>query len=93
MEVERRAARISSAGSELAWRVEVTPAAERDLRSLDPHIRKQVVLDILRLEENPRPHGVEKMETKRSSIASTSGQGRTTASFTKFGMRFSSSSW
>ena len=44
--------------------MEVTPAAERNLRKLDPHIRKQVTRDILRLEENPRPHGVEKMETK-----------------------------
>ena len=35
-----------------------------DLRKLDPHVRRQVNRDILRLEENPRPHGVEKMKTK-----------------------------
>lgn len=48
----------------MAYCVEVTPAAQRDLRKLDAHIRKQVNLDLLGLEENPRPHGVEKMETK-----------------------------
>jgi mRNA interferase RelE/StbE len=47
----------------LSYRVEVAPAAERDLRKLDPHVRKQVEKDLLRLEENPRPHGVQKMET------------------------------
>ena len=44
-----------------------TPAAPRSgMRAcrLDPHVRKQVNRDILRLEENPRPHGVEKMETR-----------------------------
>jgi mRNA interferase RelE/StbE len=42
----------------------VTPAAERDIRALDPHIRKHINRDILRLGENPRPQGVEKLETK-----------------------------
>jgi mRNA interferase RelE/StbE len=41
----------------------VTPAAERDLRKLDAYIRKRVEKDLLRLESNPRPHGVEKPET------------------------------
>ena len=34
------------------------------MRKLDPHIRKQVTRDILRLEDNPRPHGVEKLESR-----------------------------
>ena len=42
----------------------MAPAAERYLRKLDPYIRKEVNRDILRLEEDPRPHGVQKMETK-----------------------------
>ena len=52
------------------------PAAERDLRKLDPHVRKQVNRDILRLEENPRPHGVEKMETKEKLYRVYAGPGK-----------------
>ena len=44
--------------------MELSPAAERDVRKLDPHIRKQVTRDILRLEDNPRPQGVERLEAK-----------------------------
>jgi len=35
------------------------------LRSLDPHIRRIVARDLLKLEEDPRPHGVEKLESKQ----------------------------
>lgn len=44
--------------------MEVSAAAAREIRKLDPHVRKQVNLDIARLEDNPRPQGVEKLETK-----------------------------
>jgi mRNA interferase RelE/StbE len=49
-----------------AWSIEVelTPAAKRDIRKLDPHVRKLVNADLLRLEENPRPQGVERLATK-----------------------------
>ena len=43
--------------------MELTPAAERSLRKLDPHIRKQVTRDILLLEVDPRPHGAAQLET------------------------------
>ena len=56
--------------------MEVTPAAERDLRKLDPHISEQVVRDILRLEENPRPHGVEKIQTKEKLYRIRVGPGK-----------------
>jgi mRNA interferase RelE/StbE len=42
----------------------VAPAAVRYLRKLNPHIRKEVNRDILCLEEDPRPHGVQEMETE-----------------------------
>ena len=60
----------------MAYRVEVTPAAERDLRKLDPHVRKRVNRDILRLGENPRPHGAEKMEAKEKLYRVYVGPGK-----------------
>ncbi|MEX2262477.1 MAG: type II toxin-antitoxin system mRNA interferase toxin, RelE/StbE family [Bryobacteraceae bacterium] len=54
----------------------MTPSAQRDLRKLDPHIRKQVNRDLLRLEENPRPQGVEKMETKEKLYRVYVGPGK-----------------
>ena len=44
--------------------MDLSAAAAREIRELDPHVRKQVNLDIARLEDNPRPQGVEKLETK-----------------------------
>ncbi|MCC7341507.1 MAG: type II toxin-antitoxin system RelE/ParE family toxin [Bryobacterales bacterium] len=60
----------------LAYRIEVTPSVERDLRKLDPSIRKQVTRDILSLEENPRPRGVEKLETKEKLWRIHAGPGK-----------------
>jgi mRNA interferase RelE/StbE len=48
----------------------------RDLRGLDPHIRKQVNRDLLRLEENPRPQGVEKLEAKENLYRMRVGPGK-----------------
>jgi mRNA interferase RelE/StbE len=42
----------------------LTPAAQRDLRNLDPHIRKKVLFDLLQLEENPRPVTAETLHAK-----------------------------
>jgi mRNA interferase RelE/StbE len=56
--------------------VEVTPAAERDIRKLDPHVRSHVSRDILRLEENPRPQGVEKMAAKEKLYRVYVGPGK-----------------
>ena len=50
--------------------------ASVDLSRLDPDFRKQVNLDLLSLEENPRPHGVEKMETKEKLYRVPVGPGK-----------------
>ena len=47
----------------MPYRVDVTPAAARDLRKLDPTIRKQVMSDISELANEARPRGVEKLVT------------------------------
>ncbi|MDX2151809.1 MAG: type II toxin-antitoxin system RelE/ParE family toxin [Bryobacteraceae bacterium] len=77
----------------MAYRVEVTPAAERDLRRLDPHIRKQVSRDLLRLEENPGPHGAERMETKERLYRVYVGPGKNYRINYLIGMKSSSSWW
>ena len=46
------------------------------MRKLDPHIRKQVTRDILRLEDNPRPHGVEKLESREKLYRVYVGPGK-----------------
>jgi mRNA interferase RelE/StbE len=48
----------------LAYRLELSPAAQRDLRGLDPHIRKRINSDLLRLEDDPRPEGSERLHAK-----------------------------
>ena len=46
------------------------------IQQFDPHIRKQVERDLLRLEENPRPHGVEKLEAKEKLYRVHVGPGK-----------------
>jgi len=46
------------------YTLEFTPAAIRQLDKLDPNVRRKVFSDIEKLKENPRPHGVEKLETR-----------------------------
>jgi mRNA interferase RelE/StbE len=45
----------------VAYRVELTPAAQRDLRSLDRPMLRRIDAKIQSLAEEPRPHGVEKL--------------------------------
>ncbi len=45
----------------MAYRVELTPAAQRDLRSLDRPVLRRIDARIRSLAEEPRPHGVEKL--------------------------------
>ena len=52
------------------------PAAEREIRKLDPHIRRQVTRDLLRLEDNPRPHGIEKLEAQEKLYRIALGPGK-----------------
>ena len=56
--------------------MELSPAAERDVRKLDPHIRKQVTRDMLRLEDNPRPQGMERLEAKEKLYRLYVGPGK-----------------
>jgi mRNA interferase RelE/StbE len=54
----------------------VASAAEREIRKLDPRIRKQLSRDILSLEDNPRPPGVEKLKTKEKLYRIHVGPGK-----------------
>ena len=46
------------------YTLEFTSAALREIGKLDLNVRRRVFSDIEKLKDNPRPHGVEKMETK-----------------------------
>lgn len=43
------------------YRVEFTTAAAREVRKLDPPLRRRVLAGIAELERDPRPHGVRKL--------------------------------
>jgi mRNA interferase RelE/StbE len=58
------------------YTLEFTPAAIRDLEKLDPSVLRKVFSDIEKLKENPRPHGVEKMETKEKLYRIYVGPGK-----------------
>lgn len=45
----------------MAYRVELTPAAERYLRGLDRPVLRRIDAKIRALAEDPRPNGVEKL--------------------------------
>jgi mRNA interferase RelE/StbE len=59
-----------------SYTLEFTSAALRDLEKLDPSVRRKVFSDIEKLKENPRPHGVEKMETKEKIYRVYVGPGK-----------------
>jgi mRNA interferase RelE/StbE len=48
------------------YRVELRPAALRDLRKLEPSIRGRIGVAIDQLARNPRPVGVEKLQGQDS---------------------------
>jgi mRNA interferase RelE/StbE len=48
----------------VGYRLELLPAAQRDIRRLDPQIRKRINSDLLRLEQDPRPEGAERLHAK-----------------------------
>jgi mRNA interferase RelE/StbE len=48
----------------LSYHLELSPAAQRDIRKLDPHIRKRINSDLLALEQDPRPAGAERLHAK-----------------------------
>jgi mRNA interferase RelE/StbE len=59
-----------------SYTLEFTPAAIRELERLDPNVRRKVFSEIEKLKENPRPHGVEKMETKEKLYRIRAGPGK-----------------
>lgn len=62
--------------TEQSYALEFTPAALRDLRKLDPFIRRRVFEDIEKLSGNPRPYGVEKLETEEKLYRVYAGPGK-----------------
>lgn len=50
-----------------AYRVEFTTAAAKQIRKLDPPIRRRVLAAISLLEENPRPTGSKKLVGEQSA--------------------------
>lgn len=54
-------AKVSSK-TKTPYHVEFTPAAEKELRSLDRPFQTQVFQKIESLADDPRPHGVEKLK-------------------------------
>jgi mRNA interferase RelE/StbE len=61
----------------LSYRLEFRQAALRELKNLDPSVGRKVFSDIEKLKENPRPHGVQKMETKEKLYRVYVGPGKT----------------
>jgi mRNA interferase RelE/StbE len=55
--------------------LDFTPAALRELDKLEFSVRRKVFADIEKLKENPRPHGIEKMETKQKLYRIAVGPG------------------
>ena len=43
------------------YRVEFTAAAAKEIRKLDPQIRRRILAGVSELEGEPRPHGVRKL--------------------------------
>jgi mRNA interferase RelE/StbE len=60
----------------LSYRVDYTPAALRQLKKLDAHVRRKVFEDIDGLGGNPRPRGVEKLEAKEKLYRVYVGPGK-----------------
>ena len=59
-----------------SFALKFTPAALRELEKLDPSVGRKVYSDINKLKENPRPRGVEKMETKEKLYRVYVGPGK-----------------
>ena len=45
----------------MPYRIEIAPAAEREIRKLETVVRRQVLNKIVSLGSNPRPVGAEKL--------------------------------
>jgi len=58
------------------FRLEFAPAAIRELEKLDPGVGRKVLSDIEKLKIDPRPRGVEKLETKEKLYRVYVGPGK-----------------
>jgi mRNA-degrading endonuclease RelE of RelBE toxin-antitoxin system len=76
-----------------SYTLKFTPAALRELEKLDPSVRRKAFSDVEKLRENPRPYGVQRMETKEKLCRVYVGPGRATAPSIRFGTKFCSFSW
>jgi mRNA interferase RelE/StbE len=59
-----------------AYRLTFTPAALRDLEKLDAFIGRKVFSEIEKLTDNPRPHGVQMLESKEKLYRVHVGPGK-----------------
>ena len=59
-----------------SYTLKFTPASLRELEKLDLSVRGKVFSDIEKLKENPRPHGVMKMETREKLYRVYVGPGK-----------------
>jgi mRNA interferase RelE/StbE len=59
-----------------SYTLKFTPAAILELEKLDPSVRGKAFSDIEKHRENPRPHGVQKMETKEKLYRIYVGPGK-----------------
>ena len=60
----------------MSYTVQLAPAAKRQLRKLDRSIQDRVVRRLEKLEKDPRPPGVEKMEGDESTYRIRMGEYR-----------------
>ena len=60
----------------MSYTVQLAPAAKRQLRKLDRSIQERVVRRLDKLEKDPRPPGVEKMEGDESTYRIRLGEYR-----------------
>ena len=60
----------------MSYTVQLAPAARRQLRKLDRSIQERVVRRLEKLEKDPRPPGVEKMEGDESTYRIRLGEYR-----------------
>jgi mRNA interferase RelE/StbE len=58
------------------YTVQLAPAAKRQLRKLDRSIQERIVRRLDKLEKDPRPSGVEKMEGDESTYRIRMGEYR-----------------
>jgi|SRR5579883_1228502 mRNA interferase RelE/StbE len=59
-----------------SYTLQFAPAAVRDLERLVPNVRSKIFSDVEKLTQNPRPHGVEEMQTKEKLCRIYVGPGK-----------------